>query len=845
MKLGVVYRDKYTRCCVSHGILPSSFQTLPSRALTTTTSKPLSHRWGRLHGSNDAIKAYHKSCLLISLCPTRWDRVPLQRLFKFGSKLLLFHTLQHEHHLFDHIPHPTAASINRSMLNLLHKHHPFRALAMFKGQFQLCSLDTVNEVTVALSLKACQGELKLGSQIHGFVVSSGFDSCVTVSNSLMKMYCKSGNFEKALLVFENLINPDIVSWNTILSGFEKGVDALSFACSMHLNGVVFDPVTFTTALSFCWGDHEFFFGWQLQSLVLKYGFGCEVFVGNALITMYSRRGRLDEARRVFDEMTRRDLVSWNAMLSGYAQEQGHYGSEAVSIFVNMVRRGMLLDHVSLTGAVSACGHIKNLELGRQIHGLIIKVGYETHVSVGNVLMSTYSKCEVLKDAKVVFQLISNPNVVSWTTMISIFVEDALSLFNEMRSYGLYPNDVTFIGLIHAITISNLVTEGQQVHGLCIKSCFLSEQTVSNSLITMYARFEFMQESKQIFEELNYRETVSWNALISGYAQNGLYKEAFLTFLSATKEIKPNQYTFGSVLNAIAAAEDISLKHGQCCHSDLLKRGLSTGPIVSGALLDMYGKRGNISESRIVFNETPERTVFAWTAIISAYARHGDYESVMSLFKEMGREGNSPDSITFLSVLVACCRKGMVDVGHRVFDFMVKEHSIEPIPEHYSTMVDMLGRAGRLEEAEELMHQIPGGPGLSVLQSLLGSCRLHGNVDMAERVVNNLIEMDPASSGPYVLMANLYAEKGMWEKVAEVRKGMRGRGVKKEVGFSWVDVGNVDSLYLHGFSSGDKSHPESEDICRMAEFIGLQMKLLKDSREGRKVVLGVTNPNINE
>ncbi|KAF1876518.1 hypothetical protein Lal_00021232 [Lupinus albus] len=771
--------------------------------------------------------------------------VPLQRLFNFGSKLLSFHTLNHEHQLFDHIPQPNAASITRFMLNHLHKNHPFRALAIFRNQFQLCSLDNVDEVTVALSLKACQGELKLGSQIHGFVVCSGFVSCVMVSNSLMKMYCLSGNFEKALRIFENLIHRDIVSWNTILSGFEKVVDALSFACSMHLNGVVFDPITFTTALSFCWGDHGFFFGWQLHSLVLKYGYGCEVFEGNALITMYSRWGRLDEARRVFDEMARRDLVSWNAMLSGYAQGHGHYGLEAVSIFVNMVRQGMLLDHVSLTGAVSSCGHIENLELGRQIHGLIMKVGYGTHASVCNVLMSTYSKCEVPKDAKAVFQLISNRNVVSWTTMISIYEEDAMSLFNEMRSDGLYPNEVTFIGLIHAITIRNLLTEGQTVHGLCIKSCFLSEKSVANSIITMYAKFEFMLESKKIFEELNYKETISWNALISGYAQNGLYKEAFLTFLSATKEIKPNQYTFGSVLNAIAAAEDISLKHGQCCHSDLLKRGLSSDPIVSGALLDMYGKRGNISESRRVFNDTPERPVFAWTAMISAYARHGDYESVMSLFKEMEREGNSPDSITFLSVLAACCRKGMVDVGHKVFDSMVKEHSIEPIPEHYSVMVDMLGRAGRLEEAEELMHQIPGGPRLSVLQSLLGSCRLHGNVEMAERVVDVLIQMDPASSGPYVLMANLYAEKGKWEKVAEVRKGMRGKGVKKEVGFSWVDAGNVDSLYLHGFSSGDKSHPEAEDICSMAEFVGLQMKFLKDSVEGRRVVLGVTNPDTIE
>ncbi|RZC18785.1 Pentatricopeptide repeat-containing protein, mitochondrial isoform C [Glycine soja] len=766
---------------------------------------------------------------IVMLCPLKTrHRVPLQLSFRLCSKF--FHALKHDHHQFDFIPHPNAASVNHSMLNCLHSRLPFQALTAFKNHFQLHSLENVDEVTVALSLKACQGESKLGCQIHGFAVCSGFVSFVTVSNSLMKMYCKSGNFGKALIVFENLSHPDIVSWNTVLSGFEESVDALNFARSMHYCGIAFDPVTYTSALAFCWGDHGFLFGWQLHSLVVKCGLGCEVFIGNALVTMYSRWGMLDEARRVFDEMPERDLVSWNAMISGYAQEGKCYGLEAVLLFVNMVRHGMLIDHVSLTGAVSACGHMKNLELGRQIHGLTQKVGYGTHVSVCNVLMSTYSKCEVPKDAKAVFESISNRNVVSWTTMISIDEEDAVSLFNAMRVNGVYPNDVTFIGLIHAVTIRNLVTEGLTIHGLCIKSCFLSEQTVSNSFITMYAKFECIQESTKIFEELNCRETVSWNALISGYAQNGSYKEALLTYLSAVKEIKPNQYTFGSVLNAIAAAEDISLNHGKSCHSHLLKLGLGTDPIVSGALLDMYGKRGDIIESQRVFNETLERTQFAWTAIISAYARHGDFESVMSLYTEMEREGINPDSITFLSVLAACCRKGMVDAGHRVFDSMVKKHSIEPTSEHYSIMVDMLGRVGRLDEAEELMHQIPGGPGLSVLQSLLGSCRLHGNMEMAEKVVGRLIEMDPASSGPYVLMANLYAEKGKWEKVAEVRRGMRGRGVKKEVGFSWVDVSNVDSLYLHGFSSGDKSHPESENICKIAEFLGLQMKILKENRE---------------
>ncbi|XP_028763879.1 pentatricopeptide repeat-containing protein At4g32430, mitochondrial [Neltuma alba] len=757
------------------------------------------------------------------------NEIPVQRLY-FS---ITFKSFIHELHLLDRIPQRTVSSVNRSMVNCLHKNLPFQALAILREQSQLGFVQNIDEVTFALSLKACRGEFKLGYQIHGLAVSGGFVSYLTVSNSLMNLYCKSGHFGIALRIFENLSHPDIVSWNTILSGFEKSEDAFSFARTMNYNGIVFDPVTYTTVLSYCTDGNEFWAGLQLHSPILKHGLESEIFIGNALITLYSRWGRLAEARRVFDEMPKRDLVSWSAMVSGYAQE-GDDRLEAVLIFINMMREGTLPDHVSLTGAISACGHEKNLELGRQVHGLTIKLGYDRHLSVGNVLISTYSKCEVIRDAKLVFQFMSSRNVVSWTTIISID-EDAISRFNEMRIDNVYPNEVTFIGLIHAITTQSLLNEGLMVHGLCIKANFLSESTVCNSLITMYAKFESIQESKKIFEELRTREVISWNALISGYAQNGMFKESFLTFLSSLKEMTPNQYTFGSVLNAIGAAEDISLKHGQRCHSTLIKLGLSTDPIVSGALLDMYAKRGSIIESLRVFDETPERTQFAWTAIISAYSRHGDYESVMSLLKRMEMEKITPDSITFLSVLTACCRNGMVDIGLKVFDTMIKDHHIEPHPEHYSIMVDMLGRAGKLKEAEELMNQIPGGPGLTVLQSLLGSCRLHGNIEIAEKVADRLIEMEPTCSGSYVLMSNLYAEKGKWEKVAEMRRGMRERGVRKEIGFSWVDVGknNIDSLNLFGFSSGDKSHPDSEEICGMADFLGLEMKFWEHERRENK------------
>lgn len=638
----------------------------------------------------------------------------------------------------------------------------------------------------------------------------------------MSMYSKSGQFDNALDIFDKLKNPDIVSWNTVISGILNSKEAFSFALQMNINGVIFDAVTYTTLLAFCSSYEEFLFGLQLHSLIAKQGLDCEIYVGNALITMYSRLNRLGEATKLFDTMPTRDLVSWNSIISGYSQE-GIYGFEAILCFLEMLKEGMKPDHVSLSSTVSACGHERNLRLGRQIHNLVIKTGYESHISTSNILISMYSKCEVKEDANLVFKCMKDRNVVSWTTMISMNEEDSLSLFNKMRLDEVYPNDVTFVGLIHNISFHNLIKEGAMIHCFCLKTSFSSESNVANSLITMYAKFNSMRDSRWVFDELNSREIISWNALISGYSQNGLYKEAIETFLLAIKESKPNEFTFGSILSGIAAAESISLRYGQNCHSHLLKVGLNNKPILSGALLDMYAKRGSISESRRVFEETFEKSQVTWTAMISAYARHGDYESVMGFFREMESEGVDLDSITFLSVLASCGRKGMVDMGHRIFDSMVKDHKIEPSQEHFSCVVDMLGRAGRVKEAEEFLGRIPGGPGLSTLQSLLGACRIYGEVEIGERVAEALMKMEPSESGSYVLMSNLYAERGEWQKAAKLRKGMRERRVKKEVGFSWADVGGVEgSLCLHGFSSDDMSHPQTEEIYRMAKWLGLEM-----------------------
>ncbi|XP_047309879.1 pentatricopeptide repeat-containing protein At4g32430, mitochondrial [Impatiens glandulifera] len=734
-----------------------------------------------------------------------------------------FNSFHYEHHLFDKMLTPNIFYLRQSMITCLRENRYREALTIFKECAVCSSTGNVDEAILSMALKSCQGDQILGSQIHGYVTTSGFSSWLSVSNSLISMYNKGGRFDQSLYLFHNLQNPDVVSWNAMLSGF-KNQDGIDFACEMHKSGVVFDAVTYSTVLALCADHGEFFFhfGIQLHSAVFKSGLFSEVFIGNALITMYSKEGKIIEAEKVFDEMPQKDLVSWNAVLSGYAQE-GVYGVEAILIFNKMLKQGMHLDHVSFTSVVSACGIEKNLQLGTQVHNLIIKKGYCRHISVCNVLLSMYSKCDQFGDVKLAFADTIYRNVISWTTMISIDEEHAMILFNQMRLDGVYPNNVTFVALIHAITNHNSVEQGRTVHCLTTKTNFFNEPNVANCLITMYAKFKTTDDSRKIFDELLLKGIVSWNALISAYAQNNQSKEAVETFLSAKLYVNPNEYTLGSVLNAIAAAEAVSLRHGQRCHSYLFKVGFDSNSIVSGALLDMYAKRGSIHESRKVFNEMIDRSQVAWTAIISANSRHGDYKSVLTLFNEMiTTAGVKPDPITFLSILTACGRNGMVDKGLEVFNSM----TVEPLEEHYACMVDMLGRAGRLKEAEEFASLIPGKIGISTLQCLLGACRVHGNVEMGKRVGDALMEMEPKESGSYVLMSNLYAEKGEWEKVAKIRRRMRDGNVKKEIGFSWVDVDLDDSLQLHGFSSDDKLHPRSDDIYVMAKYLGSEMKFLR-------------------
>ncbi|XP_062188451.1 pentatricopeptide repeat-containing protein At4g32430, mitochondrial [Phragmites australis] len=715
------------------------------------------------------------------------------------------------HHPFGETPHPLAASA--TPLAALHA----RLLA------GLPVFPTAFSAAVASSCRDCLPAL------HGLAVASGFDAFATVTNSLAAGYAKAGSFPSAARVFATARAWDVSSYNTMVSAIPDSDEALAFAARMLRSGAVRpDAVTFTVALSLAAGRGEAGLVRQLHALASRAGLAADVFVGNALVTAYSRGGSLNAARKVFEEMPARDLVSWNALVCGLAQD-GDCPAEVIRVFLRMLKDGAVRpDRISVCSVIPACGGEGRLELGRQIHGFAVKLGIEGHVSIGNVLVAMYYKCGTPGCARKLFEFMDERDVISWTTVISMDGEDAIALLNGMRRDVVAPNEVTFVALLSALPVDCPVREGQMIHAACLKTGLSGKAVVANSLITMYSKLQRMDDARMVFNLTPHPEIIAWNALISGYAQNDKCEDALEVFSSMVKCMKPNETTFASVLSAVTTVETVSMAYGQMYHCQTLKLGLGTSEYVSGALIDLYAKRGSLEESRKAFGETVRRSLIAWTAIISANTKHGNYDSVVNLFNDMVRSGVAPDGVVLLSVLTACRYSGFVSLGREIFDSMTAEHGAELWPEHYACVVDMLGRAGRLEEAEELMMQMPSGPSVSALQSLLGACRIHGNTEVGERVAGVLTETEPAESGAYVLLSNIYAEKGDWGGVARVRRQMRERGVKKEVGFSWVDAGSVgDSLHLHRFSSDDTTHPLTEEIFRVAEGLGWGMKFFKN------------------
>jgi pentatricopeptide repeat protein len=391
-----------------------------------------------------------------------------------------------------------------------------------------------------------------------------------------------------------------------------------------------------------------------------------------------------------------------------------------------------------------------------------------------------------------------------------FVEEALKLFQEMP----HRNVISWNSMITGYALSGQVDEALKLFQEMPERDVIS----SNAMIAGYSQNGHVDEAVKLFHTMPERDVVSWTAMIAGYAQNGHFEEALEFFGQLLRTcLKPSSDTFACILPACANLT--ALEHGRKLHENIIRIGFQYDVFVGNALIDMYAKCGIVESACKVFDKISNRSVVSWTAMIGGYALNGLGIEALQVFKQMQLSGTNPDAVTFVGVLSACCHAGLVDDGCQYFDYMTRNYNITPTMEHYCCMVDLLGRAGNLEEAWDFINRMPIKPGPSVWGSLLAACRIHTNIELGKYAAESLFELEPENGAPYVLLSNIYAAAGRWDDIEKVRRLMKDKRIKKEPGHSWIEV----NKQVYGFLVEDRSHPLMQKIYDNLEKLSGQMK----------------------
>ncbi|EOY15113.1 hypothetical protein QUC31_000371 [Theobroma cacao] len=632
---------------------------------------------------------------------------------------------------------------------------------------------------------------------------------------------------------------------------------------------------------------------QAHAYILKSGVCIDTLISTKLISQYANRHCFAEAELVLNSISEPLVSSFSALI--YALNKYNLFTQSLYVFSRMLSRGILPDNRVLPNVVKACGKLSAFKLGKEVHGIVVKYGFDSDSVVQASLVHLYLKGDRIQDAKNVFERLPErdvvtcgallsayarkgcvneakeifygmqsfgvgPNLVSWNGMITGFNQseqynEAVVMFKEMHSEGFLPDDITISSVFSAVGDLERLNIGIQVLCYVIKLGLLHCKFVISALMDMFGKCACAGELMKAFEEVDEEimDTGALNALITGLSRNGLVDVALETFqrfrvqgrelnvvswtsiiagcsqngkdieaLELFREmqsarLKPNSVTIPCLLPA--CGNIAALIHGKAAHGFAIRTGIANDVHVGSALVDMYAKCGRIHLSRLCFDRIPSKNSVCWNAIMGGYAMHGKAKEAIDIFHMMQRRGQKPDFISFSCVLSACSQGGLTEEGWHFFNSMSRDHGVKAKMEHYSCMVNLLGRSGKLEQAYALIQQMPFEPDACVWGALLSSCRLHNNISLGEIAAQNLFKLEPSNPGNYILLSNIYASKGMWDEVDAVRDVMRSRGMKKNPGCSWIEIKNQ----VHMLLAGDKSHPQMTEIIEKIYKLSMDMK----------------------
>ncbi|EFJ20374.1 hypothetical protein SELMODRAFT_108652 [Selaginella moellendorffii] len=592
---------------------------------------------------------------------------------------------------------------------------------------------------------------------------------------------------------------------------------------MLLEGVKANVITFLNVLNSVVDPDALRKGKFIHSCVRESEHSLDVFVNTALVNTYTKCGSLTDARKVFDGMPCRSVGTWNSMISAYSISER--SGEAFFIFQRMQHEGERCDRVTFLSILDACVNPENLQHGKHVRESISETSFELDLFVGTALITMYARCRSPENAAQVFGRMKQKNLITWSAIITAFADhghcgEALRYFRMMQQEGILPNRVTFISLLNGFTTPSGLEELSRIHLLITEHGLDDTTTMSNALVNVYGRCETgeLDVAEVILQEMDEQQITAWNVLINGYTLHGRSREALETYQRLQLEAIPvDKVTFISVLNACTSST--SLAEGKMIHSNAVECGLDSDVIVKNALTNMYSKCGSMENARRIFDSMPIRSAVSWNGMLQAYAQHGESEEVLKLIRKMEQEGVKLNGITFVSVLSSCSHAGLIAEGCQYFHSLGHDRGIEVKTEHYGCLVDLLGRAGKLQEAEKYISKMPSEPEIVTWASLLGACRVHKDLDRGKLAARKLLELDPGNSSASVVLSNIYSERGDWKNAAKLRRAMASRRVKKVPGISSIQVKNK----VHEFRVRDTSHPRAAEIYDKVEELCFAMR----------------------
>lgn len=617
---------------------------------------------------------------------------------------------------------------------------------------------------------------------------------IYVYNRMLKSYCRQKQYKETLTHFSHLLlsqKPDLY--------------------------------TIPIALKACAGLEAVDFGKVIHGFSEKSGHLGGNFVGSALVEMYAKCGEMNESMRVFEEYSEPDSVLWTTVITGL--EKNGQRMDALEFFARMaMAKGGLIDSVTLVSVLSACAQLLNLKAGRSVHGYMIRFGLQSSLSLSNALLNLYGKTGSVFAARNLFEKMEEKDAISWGSMISCYAhnggaEVALDLFNEMVARGVQPNVVVLISALQACEATSNLEEGRIVHELASRNGLDTSVLVSTALIDMYMSCSSPDEAFEVFERVPEKDAVSFSSMLHGFVRNGRMHESIGVLRDMmANDLRPDAF---DVIKILTACSELGiLQQTSCIHGLITRCGLGKNSFVGASLIVSYAKCGCLDGAIAMFRQIKDRDVVVWSSMLAAYGFHGKGWEALELFKHMINNSSvRPNEVTFLSILSACSHAGLVNEGIEIFSVMVKDCKLTPHSKHYGIIVDLLGRVGELEKAMEFIDGIRDSVDANIWGALLGSCRIHQNTEIAKIAAKKMVELDALCDGHHVLLSNIYASEKKWDEVAEVRKLVEEKQLKKVSGKSTVEIRDE----VCSFVANDRYHQDSEHIYDLLAILHGMMK----------------------